>query len=450
MDVGAKLSIIGVGSIQAEGSIFEDGTTDSNVLSTKKKISSGTYTLYADEVIDLAETHPTVLTESFRDAVRQVAEASEENYRMCVDSFINTYGTHVVTTAEVGGKLDVLLQLDAKKFKTEYSLNGKFKADILDGLFKAAGSGEVSSDKYEYLQNSKCHISVKGGNVKYLDAITSMDSYHIGTIDYSLLDKWQSSVIFDPDDSTRDSTSVIDMKFKPIYDFVLDPVAKRRIRSTIDGNVQDLIDQLGNRNFVNVSFPYSPTRLHYTLGGKVQTCESPQIVNVVYAGRHVATICTERINAIDPEHDARVVYPIYEGRIQLNNGFCIHNSRAYTVEWTGDECKVTPKDWTTENTTIYVTAGKPDTKKYDNITYNEAHLLPAIETNLPTNVDGSYNTNATSYFVEKQKGHFYLPATKGNNLTGIPNWTYDEKSGMMKRDDGYVYVYNPYELSYND
>lgn len=450
LGVNADVEIIGTGSIKGKGSLFEDGTVDSYVVNSKKKISCGTYRLEDKAVMILAKTHPTVLTESFREAVKQVAEVPEENYRACVDSFINTYGTHVVTKAEVGGKLDVLLQIDVNKYYDKYSLEGEFEADVLDGMFEAAGSGGESSEKYKYLQNSKCSISVKGGNVKYLDALTSMDSYQVNTLDNSALEQWQASVVFDPDDYTRDATSVIEMDFKPIYDFVLDPVAKRRIRSTITGNVQDLIDQLGNRNFVNVSFPYNTTSLTYTLGGKQQTCELPKIVNVVYAGRHVATICTERINAIDASQDVRVVYPIYEGRIQLKNGFCVHSGHSYTVEWTDDECKVTETGRTTESSTIYVTAGKPGTMKYDNITYNEAHKLPAIETNLPFTVDGSYNADATSYFVEKQKGHFYLPGTKGIKLTGIPNWTYDEKSGMMKRDNAYVYMYHPLELSYND
>ncbi len=450
LEAGASIFIVGCGTIKAEGSVFEDGTVDSYVISAKKNISSGTYRLDADAIIDLAETHPSVLTESFRDAVRQVAAASDENYRACVDSFINTYGTHVVVKAEVGGQLNVLLQMEAKKFNTQASLSGTFAVEVLNKMFTAAGSGGSSSEEYEYLQNSKCHISAKGGNVKYLDAITSMDSYQIGKLDNTYLSQWQSSVVFAPDDYSRDATSVINMDFRPIYDFVLDPVAKRRIRSAIIGNVQDLIDQLGNRNFVNVSFPYNPTSLSYTLGGKQQTCESPKTVNIVYAGRHVATICTERINAIDASQDVRVVYPIYEGRIQLKNGFCVHDGHSYTIAWTDDECKVTDTGRASDSNMIYVTAGKPGITKYDNITYNEAHKLPAIETNLAITIDGSYNANATSYFVEKEKGHFYLPAAKGKKLTGIPNWTYDETTGMMKRDDAYVYVYNPQELSYND
>lgn len=449
--VGASISIIGVGSIKAEGSIFEDGNVDTYVVDTKRRISCGTYNLYADAITKLAETNPTVLTASFRDAVKQVAEAPESNYRACVDSFINTYGTHVVTKAEVGGKLDVLLQVEATKVKTQYFLEASLTADVLKGMFKAAVEGGISKEDYEYLQNSKCRISVVGGSVKYLDALTAMDSYKVGKIDNSNFDKWQSSVVFNPDDYSKDSTAVIDMKFTPIYDFVLDPVAKRRIRSAITGNVQDLIDLLGNRNLVNVSFPYTSTDLSCKLGGKQYTCESPKVVDLIYAGRHVATICTERIDTIDATQDVRVVYPIYEGRIQMKNGFCAHGGRAYNVAWTGDECKVTDNGRTKDEGMIYVTAGKPSTEKYDNINYNTAHELPAIETNLPFNIDGSYNTNAVYYSVEKKKGHFFLPASKGKGaLTGIPNWTYDEATGMMKRDDAYVYVYNPHELSYND
>lgn len=452
-DGEAGIILIAGGGAKYECSIFEDGTEDCYIVDAHSKISSGSYSIQPDAIMELAKTQPTVLTASFRDAVRQVAEASEKSHLACVDSFIQTYGTHVVTYAEVGGSLDMLVQLDAKRYNTVQNVENALTADVLMGLFKTSMSGGTSSDEYKYLEDAKCHVKVLGGDVALLDELTNMDNYRVGKVDASTLSRWQSSVVFDPEDYQKSTASVIRMDFTPIYQFVGDPTAKRRIRSVIRGSTQDLVDLLGNRNFINVSFPYDPQEISYTLGNRTEaSCSSPDVTDWIYAGRHVATVCVERIEGIDPLQDVRVVYPIYEGRIQLYNGLCMHDGHAYNVAWKGDSCVVTGKgEAASTDGMVYVTAGVPSFMAYDNITYSPAHPVPGMETDTPFRVDGSYNTASTAYFVKKEKGSFFLPATWGKApITSIPNWAYDKESGMMKRSDDYVYMYNPNELRYND
>lgn len=449
-DAEGSITLVAGGNARYECSIFEDGTTDCYIVDAQSKILSGSYRIYPDAIIELAKTHPTVLTASFRDAVRQVAEASEKNFLACVDSFIHTYGTHVVTYAEVGGSLRVLVQLDAKRYKTVENTEAALSADVLNGMFKASWEGGSSTEGYKYLEDSKCYIKVLGGNVRYLDELTNMNNYRVNKVNPSALTQWQSSVVFNPDDFEKDATSVIRMDFTPIHKFVNDPTAKKRIRSIINDSMQDLIDLLGNRNFINVSFPYNPENIKYVIGKTSEkSCASPDVVNLVYAGRHVATICTERVETIDPLQHVRVVYPIYEGRIQLYNGLCRHNGRVYNVAWKGDDCIVTDKGEANNNKTIYVTAGVPSFTAYNNITYSPAHPVPYLETDKPFNVDGSYNTGATTYFVKKEKRNFFLPATRDKvPITSIPGWSYDNTLKTMKRNDDYVYIYNPNELKY--
>ena len=451
-DGEAGITLIAGGEAKYECSIFEDGTTDCYIVDAQSKISSGSYRIQWDAIMELAKTHPSVLTASFRDAVRQVAEASEKNYLSCVDSFIHTYGTHVVTYAEMGGSLDVLVQLDAKRYKTVENTEMALSADVLEGMFAASMSGSGSSGEYSYLEDAKCYVKVLGGDVGLLDELTNMNYYRVNEVDASVLSQWQESVVFNPDDYEKSTASVIGMDFTPIYRFVSDPTAKKRIRSAVQGSTQDLIDLLGNRNFVNVSFPYHPLEISYMLGNKTKkSCTSPDVTDLIYAGRHVATVCTERIASIDSSQDVHVVYPIYEGRIQLYNGVCAHDGRIYQVAWNGDDCTVTDKGEAGNSENVYVTAGVPSFTKYDNIIYSQAHPVPGLEIDMPFHVDGSYNTGSTAYFVKKEKGNFYLPATQGkSSITGIPNWTYDKVSKMMKRNDDYVYLYNPNELKYND
>jgi hypothetical protein len=449
-DAEGGIVLIAGGAARTECSIFEDGTTDCYIVDAQSKISSGNYRIYPEAGMEMAKTHPSVLTASFQDAVRQVAAAPEKNIVACVDSFIQTYGTHVVTYAEVGGALDVLVQFDAKRYKTIENTETALSADVLAGLFKGSWEGSGSKEGYEYLEDATCRIQVLGGNVRYLDALPNMNRYRVDGVDPAARAKWQSSVVFSPDDFEQDSTTVIHMDFTPIYQFVSDPVARKRLKGYTQGAVQDLIDLLGNRNFVNVSFPYNFQTVQYVVGNKeTASCTKPDVVNLVYAGRHVATVCRERVDAIDPTQDVGVVYPIYEGRIQLFNGLCQHKGRVYQVAWKGDACIVTDQGEGSNAETIYITAGVPSFTAYTNITYAPARPVPGLEIDKSFHVDGTFNFQSPRYFVKKVKGKFILPATLGNtSITGLPNWVYDASTKMMTRNENYVYIYNPNELKY--
>jgi len=412
------------------------------------------YRMDAYAVAELTRSHPETLTAPFREAVRQVSAAPENRWQACVDSFINVYGTHVVTYAEMGGSLDVLVQINEKRFKTQEKIEVELSADALAGLFKGAWKSDKTASDYEFMQDARCNITARGGDVSLLNRLSSLNAYNVAASDTSALSLWQRSVVFNADDFSKSTAAVIDMDFTPIYELVNDSVAYRRLSATIDGNVQGLIDLMGNRNFVNVSFPYDRNKkvsavFDYTGYTYTTSSTNPAVTDIIFAGRHIATICKEQVNDIDTSEYVRIVYPIYEGRIQLANGLTYHNGHAYRVAWRNDQCTVTDLGEQTKPTTVYITAGVPSFTAYENISYAAGHLLLGLEIDTPFLPDGTTNSNANSYLVKKIGGHFYLPESKGNNtITGIPNWSYDTETEMMKRDNNYIYIYNPNEMRY--
>ncbi len=447
-----QIIIVASGDVKDNCSVFEDGNVETRLVQVNKRISSGRFILQYVDLLEMAREHPTILTASFRDAIRQVANASNENFVACVDSFISTYGTHVVVNAEFGGSVDILTQIEKKKFNTVYGDEKQLSIDVLQGLFKKASESGYSDQKYKYLENAKCNITVRGGDVSYLDALNNMQYYEVDSSDSTALANWQYSVKFDPDNMEKSTAAVISMDFVPIYEFVTDEKAKKRIQAVIDGNTETIINAFGNRNFVNVKIPFNSQDLTYRLGnGTTYQCDAPSVTDFVYAGRHVATICTERIKEIDPDNDVRVVYPIYEGRMQQTDGLCLHDGHEYTVKWTdNDACEVTDNGDASTDGYVYILAGVPSFTAYSNIVYPTAHALPAAEIDTPFNVDGTFNSSAKLYYVEKERSNFYLKDCTGQAITSIPNWTYDTATQRMKRSDGYVYIYNPNELDYND
>ena len=452
----AKITLIAGGEAKAKCDIFEDGVEDCFIVEATSKVSSGTYRMDAYAVAELAKSHPEVLTAPFREAVRQVAAAPENRWQACVDSFIKVYGTHVVTYAEMGGSLDVLVQINEKRFKTQemIEIEVELSADALAGLFKGAWGMNKTDSDYEFLQDTRCNITARGGDVSLLDRLSSLNAYNVAASDTSTLSLWQRSVMFNTNDFSKSTAAVIDMDFTPIYELVNDPVAYRRLSAIIDGNVQGLIDLMGNRNFINVSFPYDKNKkvsavFDYDGYSNRMSSSNPAVTNIIFAGRHVATICKEQVNDIDTSEYVRIVYPIYEGRIQLANGLTYHNGHAYRVAWHNDQCTVTDLGEQTKPTSVYITAGVPSFSAYENISYAAGHLLLGLEIDTPFLPDGTSNGNAKRYSVKKFGGHFYLPDSKGNStITGIPNWSYDTEKEMMKRDNDYIYIYNPNEMRY--
>jgi len=450
----ARITLIAGGEAKAKCDIFEDGTEDCFIVEANKEVSSGSYRMDAYAVAELTRSHPETLTAPFREAVRQVSAAPENRWQACVDSFINVYGTHVVTYAEMGGSLDVLVQINEKRFKTQEKIEVELSADALAGLFKGAWKSDKTASDYEFMQDARCNITARGGDVSLLNRLSSLNAYNVAASDTSALSLWQRSVVFNADDFSKSTAAVIDMDFTPIYELVNDSVAYRRLSATIDGNVQGLIDLMGNRNFVNVSFPYDRNKkvsavFDYTGYTYTTSSTNPAVTDIIFAGRHIATICKEQVNDIDTSEYVRIVYPIYEGRIQLANGLTYHNGHAYRVAWRNDQCTVTDLGEQTKPTTVYITAGVPSFTAYENISYAAGHLLLGLEIDTPFLPDGTTNSNANSYLVKKIGGHFYLPESKGNNtITGIPNWSYDTETEMMKRDNNYIYIYNPNEMRY--
>ncbi len=447
-----QVLVLANGDVKRNCSIFEDGTIETRMVEVTKCISLGEFALQYGDLVELSKQYPTILTSSFRDAVRQVAEAPKEYFVACVDSFLATYGTHVVTQAEFGGSVDILAQIEKKKYNTVYGDEKQLSVDVLEALFKKKSDSSESDKKYTYLENAKCNITVRGGDVSKLDALNNMNYYGVNASDSADLSDWTNSVTFYPNNAAQSTASVISMEYVPIYEFVTDETARKRIEAVIDGSTEMMINTFGHRNFVNVKIPYASQDLTFRVGNQATyNCASPDVTNFIYAGRPVATICNERIKELDPNFDVRVVYPIYEGRMQQTDGVCLFGNHEYHIKWMdNDQCEVTDNGPVSSDGNVYILAGVPSFTPYKNINYYTAHALPSVEVDTPFDVNGSYNPSCNVYFVEKKRNNFYLKDCNEKNITSIPNWSYDAAQKRMRRSDDYIYIYNPNELDYND
>lgn len=456
----ANIMVVGSGKVSAMAHVFEDGTVDQYILTCRQRVAAGSYRLNLSAIKDMASRHPDLLTASFREAVEHLKECDDSNWEVRVDSFLNMYGTHVITSATLGAELKIDVQIKSTDYRTIEESGTKIEMDIIKLLDYKRATAEQYKD-YKHLQDSKCIVSVLGGDVSTVDRLISMNLYQAGVVDETNIANWRKSVVFS-EGNKDDNSELIDMEVAPIWELIPDQNVADLVRIRIEGSVDALIARFGNKNFINAHFTIPSGDVSYCRGGELTTVQDPDIVDVVCAGRHVAAICREWVPTISTSQKVKVVYPIYEGRIKTTSGICRHQNATYKVEWTGKELLATViEDAANSDSDVYLLAGIPSFHEYKNITYQEAELMPEVEMSKPILPNGTFDKSCRTFSVFKHFGNFYLDST--DSIAGIQNWTYERElpeeaarygnyiddtyKNRMRRDDAYLYVYNPIEAS---
>jgi len=388
------------------------------------------------------------LTLSFVNAVQHVADSDPSNFAV-VDSLISIYGTHVITSAWLGGKLRVDLSNYMWRYK-DYAKEDEWTSEEFLDAVNCKDENRTGKDEYTWLEHGKLNIMAYGGDQSSLTGLLG-DHAPDGTRNFSLdgISQWRLSLFFDPENEARSNVEMVDMRLTPIWEFAraVDEEAAERIRAAIQQDITVQQSLLGNSNFFDTSFPirYPEASAKYCHDGtwntftREDTPEQPMIVNIVSGGRYVASVCHEKIG----RRDLWVCYPIYEGKIKMPCGVGVDSAgRVFTVQWINGNCTVLAAESGLAGDTFYINGGEIGIEPREGAIYAEAKALPYIELAGGVQPDGSYDS--LPYLVEREGGEFVIRTTP---LTPLPNnivgWDQD---GHRLAD--YVYIYNPNELIY--
>lgn len=463
--------------------VLEDGVRQQFYYSTDYSITKGQQWIDANNILAYIADgqYELMLTESFRGAVKHMMNAvynekHDELYLTAmVDSFLQVYGTHVVVSAVVGARLQLDLTHDMWRYNDQVQESEWTTEQILFAYSHRKENRKESI--YKFIENTSINVSAYGGDQSYLTDFMGKTQYD-GTRTFDAqgaIAKWSESVKFTPDDDKNSNVELVDMKVKPIWDFIepLDIMGEvvDRVKVEIMQDISYQQDQLGSVSLFNTSFPVNianpKVKVHESSGG-FRTCswESvrasfqdllPQdlkpIVNIVSGGRYVATICHEEIDG----KEYTTVYPIYNGKISCHDGLAIDGDKAYTIRWSYDNKgyelrQMSAKD-APQTDVVYINDGALSLVKQDELTYAEAHPMLYVESTGGVQYDGSFDS-----------GGLYLPQKRGLNffiadpLQGVVkwqfinwNWVKDSDSDVMKcmRDESaYTYIYSPTEMDY--
>ena len=397
-----------------------------------------------------SEGHPEVLTASFRNAIEHLKQTSDQDIA-AVDSFINVWGTHVITQAWLGGTLRVDLMNDLWRYN-DLAKDEEFTTHEFLWAVQGKDERRTGKEEYKWLEHGRLNITARGGDQTTLNSLLG-EHRPDGTRTFSLdgIERWRTSVNYDPADEAASTAELVDMRVVPIWEFadVVDPFVALRIKAAVLQDAALQQELIGETNFFDTAFPirhpsascrYRERTDAWQTVTRTDSPDEPMVVNIVSGGRYVATVCHETIGGMN----LWVCYPIYDGRIKLQCGVAVaDDGTAYDVLWQGSNATLTKRADKAADGNFYINAGDVDVVPCEGRKYADAHVMPYIELSGGIRPDGSYT--ATPYSVRKQDSDFTIHAPEG--LPDIVGYTFTD--GLYKRTANYVYIYNNNEINYD-
>lgn len=433
---------------QKVASIFQKREDNVVIISQTRICQAINKNILMDDYHEIQESEKdpySFLTPSFLYAIRKM---QKDNDVAVIDSFIEIFGSHVVTEASVGGQIKLDLTVSTSDIKTLTS-EQKITSKAIDFYFKKqeSSSSEQTQTFFEgVLKNATLSLNVKGGDIASFGELIANPHSPLRTSD--ILSRWMNSLDENLSSAWNSRLELVDMKVYPIWEFIPDPKVSARVHARIEATAPTLQELYGNRNFIDVKFSSSVSAVTCKLGGKSSTFNNPWVVDVFAANRHVATLCREWIPEIDPNTTVTVAYPIYENKIQVNAGVCIYGNKAYNVRWLYDQFAVdTLAIGCRPGDMLYMQAGylqvKPCSPGYK---YQDTKMAIGYEWPGSIGIEGGLQ-NKPFYETRKFLGNFFLNTTA--KFSNLPNWIYNTTSLYNKSYDKYLKDNNstPYSLS---
>lgn len=413
-------------------SIYEHGLDTVVYISNSKNIESRGVSLNTEQIYKIKNDPERFLTPSFRYGIEKIRKTPVEEV-MVVDSFVNIYGTHIVTSVTIGASLKLELKTRRGLF-VDYKSEEIMTREKLNILFKKTESTSTK-EEYEFmrqvLESSTIDLRARGGDVSVFNSLLTDPSPTNSTATEETVTRWINSLEDDSENGEYGNLALINMSVMPIWEFISDEQVAKRVKTRILADAPSMQELYGNRNWVNTSIDLSKTKYVNTFFNRWDKetwyCgfSNPYVVNVIAANRIVASVCREWIPEIDPDTLVTVVYPIYENSIDIGSGVGIDaECNVWSVSWRYNKFKVKKIGKASSPLPmVYLNFGTVETKPVSGEKYMKGNFIIGYER--PGNINVTNGQMNDRWFtVRKFLGDFYLEnAVRYNNL---PNWEYCE------------------------
>ncbi len=437
------------GEAQANVTLWEQGDVNNLYLQVRYTAPGAALKVGAASVSALItdDEREDLLTPNFREAV---AWLRHHNDALTVDSFLTRYGSHVVTHSRVGGSLTITMRMEQSDY-TDIQDKQVLGEAAIKGILNAKTQTDEEKKALLQLDKAECSVEIRGGDLSKIPNELLHFQFSARPDLSSYVKAWAQSINFDSKNPQACNLEMTDMTVTPIWDFIADEEVADRVRIRVEGSMADLSKLMGQHNFVNTSFTL-PDHVICLMGGISTTFNQPSTANIIAAGRIVATVCREQLtlpSGINAE--VQVVYPVYEGSVNLRCGYCTSGGQAYSVRWWNGQCQVDTLG-EVDDGTVWLNLGEPSAAPFTNLSYQQSHTVVGYEWPGAITKQGIVDCSKPYYLVYKQANQFLLRSTDGKEQTGsldaLPNWSYDNTLQRMVRNNDYKYYWNPNEINY--
>ncbi len=320
------------------------------------------------DLIEIAKNDSNVLSLGFR---RYVAEAKKwldkgntDAARLVLEDMFETYGTHLIYHAELGGMLTFTTTAERCAINSKRSLNESSKHDFF-GII--GGDEHKEQDEFSFKETAeqrKSRLSVRGGDVDLCTKILYIDT-EVDSARYALVDQWYKSVAIDFNKPESSNVELVGTKLIPIADLIFDNAVKR------------LYNQIMNKavEIENAAFP----RVYAKRFVRIPTTE---LMLASECMPHIVVSDNEIIGEMDFEtikgRRYIVFYPTIAGEVRDEGvGRCLETDSLYTITWTytadvqKTQVGISPLNSFAKLPYIYYTNGDVDVAPEDSVEYKE-------------------------------------------------------------------------------
>lgn len=411
---------------------------------------------------ELTEHPDEVLSENFRYALRKL-KADRENVAV-IDSFLNIFGTHVVTRVDIGGTCDLSVKT-SKRFVSTYLEEQEYSKDAVNLFFKKMESIEKLSNQTSYrnlFKTAEIDLKVRGGDLSHFDRLISNPSFDNAQASYGNYKAWAESLVKYVGKGWDEGAELIDMEVTPIYEFIPDEDLARRVKVRMEASAQDMRDLYGDRNFTNavikaptsgyVKFDIYPNIRDFSAGFYDSACRRfrfgichtvcdedggpSKIVAVTYK-EYIPELVEGLCQLYETVY---VTYPVYENRIQMTEGLAMAANGIYRVGWLYDRFVVEDLGipYISPEVELYLYkgrlfVGRPDIAGEE---WRDTKRMPEYEWHGSLTSEGTITYDPSKYLnydcesVIKVMDKFYLRERR-SEISNLPGWHYNGNQNLI-------------------
>lgn len=262
-------------------------------------------------------------------AAKKAIDGETDTYRGTegVKTLLREYGTHLITKADLGGRLKYNLTVDVSKVTGYYDITAYLKASYSNAYVNSEASmdAEIKSSYANNKTQTSLSFTAIGGDSAPLTVSS----------DKSAIDTWKKSIA-GYDSIATNKTALIGFGSElegliPLYELASSPARREEIKSVMEGDGFVTVEYEDKNNY-EIALPTFGDGVKETLVKDVKDSSN----------RVIAKVCNEFIPEINPEERVNVIYPVASGRILMHAGYFpgYEGRRPARISWNGSNLKV--------------------------------------------------------------------------------------------------------------